>query len=291
MNGRDNMVDISDDNVPHTSTSNTNIGISDNLRGSFVPVGTKYIPQPNRESLSRSLADHQGTISGIQNNGFNDGFNVTLPQNTSTISSIGDINTPPIGDDETRFRDTSTHRKKGRDTHQSKSSSGHLGQMHELGHVVDEAMNSNSLIIYTDGSSKNLLGGYGIVMIYPNGEVLDYCGSVPIADCTNNQAELYAIYASIVNSTHNKIIIRSDSIYSIKSLTIWIHTWMKNGWMTAKRTPVDNKDIILSCYNCIEEKKMEGWRITFQHVSAHVKYELNERADRLANIGREQNLS
>jgi len=62
---------------------------------------------------------------------------------------------------------------------------------------------------------------------------------------TNNIAELLAILKAIsIIDLKNKINIYSDSIYSIKCLTIWYKKWEVNDWKTAGGKPVLNKEII-----------------------------------------------
>ena len=68
---------------------------------------------------------------------------------------------------------------------------------------------------------------------------------------SNNRAELHAILKSLEIVTSNKdvskykkITIHSDSEYSIKSATLWIKGWKKNGWMTKANTPVEHKDLL-----------------------------------------------
>ena len=63
-----------------------------------------------------------------------------------------------------------------------------------------------------------------------------------------------------------RINIYTDSEYSIKSLTVWIHNWKKNGWKNSKKEDVANQDII---------KKIDKYmtifknQIHFHHVRAH----------------------
>jgi len=152
--------------------------------------------------------------------------------------------------------------------------------------------------VFTDGSVKgkknNKIGGYGIH--FPDGELEDLGRKFTHKPITNQRAELYAIYKAlkiiIINKIEfEKIIIYTDSEYSINSLTKWIDNWIKNGWVTYNGTDVLNKDIISKIY----DKYIKNYNIEFIHVRSHTgkKDELslgNEIADRLANQGAEQNL-
>lgn len=145
------------------------------------------------------------------------------------------------------------------------------------------------IVIYTDGSCINYVGGYGIVIIDhtvddPN-NVYEHCGHIP-DKCTNQVAELYAIKEAIfliLEHKDKKILIKSDSMYSIHCLTNYIHKWKKNGFKTAKNEPIKNLNIILQIYEMLESFKC----IEFDHVYSHVGVKWNERADVLANKGRE----
>ena len=55
-----------------------------------------------------------------------------------------------------------------------------------FGEVID------NIVIYTDGSCINNIGGYGYLIIR-NNEILPICGKVPTLKCTNQIAELFAI--------------------------------------------------------------------------------------------------
>jgi ribonuclease HI len=141
--------------------------------------------------------------------------------------------------------------------------------------------------VYTDGSCVDSVGGYGIVYI-TDGVEKEFFGHVPYEVCTNNIAELYAIKSAIElilkynTSDKKKITIYSDSIYSIKSLTIWYKNWKKNGWRTSNGEEVKNKELIQSILILMKEIP----NLKFQHVAGHSNIRCNEIADRLANRGR-----
>jgi ribonuclease HI len=144
--------------------------------------------------------------------------------------------------------------------------------------------------VYTDGSCSAGKGGYGVV-IERGGEIKKYEGNVPIENCTNQKAELYAIYVGLTiieqeNDFQNKeVIILTDSKYCIGCFTEWIQTWSKNNWKTASNKPVCNLDLIYPIYQLIY-KLSSKYQIYFQYVKAHNGNEFNELADKLANRGR-----
>ena len=135
------------------------------------------------------------------------------------------------------------------------------------------------ILVYTDGSFRDNLGGYAAVVLSDNDKYNIY-GRVPLKQ-TNNVAELYAIYMTLSLIPNDDIVIYSDSQYSIKSLTVWIHTWMQNGWKTSTRKPVANQELVMDIYHLMGSRN-----IVFKHVLAHTGIDLNEEADTLANNGR-----
>lgn len=159
--------------------------------------------------------------------------------------------------------------------------------------------------VYTDGSCKKVGGkpkcGYGIYFpvkdFKQKGEIIhlsDMAKPFTRTPLTNQRAELYAIYKAIKKIDKklkfDTIHIYSDSEYSIKSLTVWIKEWKKNGWKTANKKPVQNVDIIMKI-----DKKLQKYKgsIFFTHVYSHTgKQDIhslgNEEADKLANIGCEK---
>jgi ribonuclease HI len=147
--------------------------------------------------------------------------------------------------------------------------------------------------VYTDGSrigkGKLCKCGYGIY--FPNKELSNVSKPFIHPPLTHQRAELYAIYKALKlitrNLNFNKITVYTDSEYSIKSVTIWINTWKKNGWKTAQGKPVYNIDIITKIDHYIQKYPN---KIFFEHVRAHTnkkdyKSIGNDFADKLAKAG------
>lgn len=154
--------------------------------------------------------------------------------------------------------------------------------------TTKDMFDQNNIIVYTDGSYVNHVGGYGYVVIR-NNKISPVCGKVPTNPCTNQIAELYAIYSAIDHvMRHHKdeivrdgLIIYTDSKYSIGCLTTWYHNWKRNGWINSKGQPVANQKLIQSILQI-----STGLKIEYRHVKAHNGDQYNEWADRLANDGR-----
>jgi len=147
--------------------------------------------------------------------------------------------------------------------------------------------------IYTDGSQigkgSNSIAGYGI--FFPNSEIPNIGKPFLHNPLTNQRAELYAIYKALKIITRKydfeQIKIYSDSEYSIKSVTVWINNWKKNGWITASKKPVENTDIIKKIDHYLQKYPQ---KIFFEHVRAHTNNQdpkslYNCEADKLAKAG------
>lgn len=195
---------------------------------------------------------------------------------------------------------------------------------------------TDQLIIYTDGSFKDEIGGYGCAIIFPSGQVRELYGHVPTTSegyppilgaerpestdirssssalrsmnggypeeesvgikCTNNRAELYAIASAIThllflnenmksNELPKRVIIYSDSEYSINVLTKWLPKWRSNGWKTSAGKQVENQQLIKFIDATLKTAEIR-FLIIFKHVYSHSGIEWNERVDQLADLGR-----
>tara|TARA_B100001989_G_C24339031_1_gene364061 strand:+ start:178 stop:666 length:489 start_codon:yes stop_codon:yes gene_type:complete len=148
--------------------------------------------------------------------------------------------------------------------------------------------------IFTDGSCSNkksseIKCGYGVHFYDIN--INDISRKFTKYPLTNQRSELYAIYKGIKKvidrCDFKKLIVYTDSKYSIGCLTEWILNWKKNGWVTANKNPVKNVDIIIKIDKILEE---HGEKIFFEHVKAHTtltdkKSNGNRIADELAVNG------
>lgn len=154
--------------------------------------------------------------------------------------------------------------------------------------------------IFTDGScikncgQKEAIAGYGVY--FPNGELENVSRPFLHKPITNQRAELYAIYVAIFKVVHHldvdRMIIYSDSEYSIKSLTLWLPDWIRRGWRKADRKKVENQDLLKLIHRLMEQF---GGEIKFIHVRSHTgKKDYmslgNAEADKLAVEGAKKNV-
>lgn len=147
------------------------------------------------------------------------------------------------------------------------------------------------IIVYTDGSCSGngkCLAHGGIGIHFPNKELKDVSKVFKLGCCTNQRTELYAILTAIryvkkyLDLTNNRLLIKTDSEYSINCITKWVYGWIKNGWMTKNNTPVANRELIEPIHRYYEK-----YDIVFEHVEAHTGKQdddsiANARADELA---------
>ena len=131
--------------------------------------------------------------------------------------------------------------------------------------------------IYTDGSCiENPGKGGWAAIILNNGKKIEIKGNKENA--TNNQMELLApIQALKKIPKGNKVQIFTDSKYVKSGITEWIHNWKKNGWKTANKQDVKNKELWLELDLLNNE-----FEINWNWVKAHSTDELNNEVDLLA---------
>jgi ribonuclease HI len=76
--------------------------------------------------------------------------------------------------------------------------------------------------------------------------------------------------------------IYTDSAYISNCMNQkWYEKWIKNGWKTANKKPVKNKELWMEILKYADKINT----ITFHKVPGHSGVELNEKADELANKG------
>ena len=131
--------------------------------------------------------------------------------------------------------------------------------------------------IYTDGSciGNPGKGGWAAIIII-NDKKTQMTGSQK--NTTNNQMELLAPIKALNKIPRgSKIQIFTDSKYVKSGITEWIHNWKKNGWKTANKQSVKNKELWTELD--LLTKKFE---IKWSWVKGHSTDKLNNEVDLLA---------
>ena len=131
--------------------------------------------------------------------------------------------------------------------------------------------------IYTDGSCLGNPGNGGWAAIIINDEKkIKIKGSKK--NTTNNQMELFAPIKALKKiSKGSKVQIFTDSKYVKSGITEWIHNWKKNGWKTADKQPVKNKEL----WKELDLLNNE-FEIKWSWVKAHSMDKLNNEVDLIA---------
>ena len=131
--------------------------------------------------------------------------------------------------------------------------------------------------IYTDGSCLGNPGNGGwAAIIIDDKKKIQIKGSKK--DTTNNQMELLAPIKALKKIPKGSIVqIFTDSKYVKSGITEWIHNWKKNGWKTAGKKPVKNKDLWTELDQMTDE-----FQIKWSWVKGHSNDALNNEVDLVA---------
>lgn len=135
----------------------------------------------------------------------------------------------------------------------------------------------NPIIIYTDGACSGNPGPGGWAYVALEGEGRrESSGGERLT--TNNRMELVAVIEALKSATPGRPVeIRTDSQYVKNGITAWIASWKKNGWRTASKSPVKNRELWEELDRLSAEAKPR-----YVWVEGHAGEEFNERCDELA---------
>lgn len=139
-------------------------------------------------------------------------------------------------------------------------------------------MNVDEVIIYTDGacSGNPGKGGWGAILMY--GTIKKEISGAEI-ETTNNKMELTApIEALKLLKRPCYVKIYSDSAYLVNAFVQgWIYNWYKNGFKTADKKDVKNRELWEEIYKFTKIHKIEWIK-----VKGHSDNDFNNRCDELA---------
>ena len=131
--------------------------------------------------------------------------------------------------------------------------------------------------VYTDGSCLENpgKGGWAAIIINDSGRI-EIKGSKE--NTTNNQMELTAPIMALKKIPQgSKVQIFTDSKYVKSGITEWIYNWKKNGWKTADKKEVKNKNLWTEL-----DDLSNAFDIEWIWVKAHSSDKLNNEVDLLA---------
>ena len=141
-------------------------------------------------------------------------------------------------------------------------------------------MSDDKLIAYTDGACKGNpgIGGWGAVLSYKGIEKEIYGAE---RDTTNNRMELMAAIETLKTlKKPHPIKIYTDSKYLQNGIKSWMANWKANGWKTAAKKEVKNKDLWQQLDTLSQQHT-----IVWAWVKGHSGNAGNDKADELANKG------
>ena len=138
--------------------------------------------------------------------------------------------------------------------------------------------------IYTDGSCDTGSGDGGWGFLLVSGRHGKQASGFE-AGTTNNRMELTAAVEALAALKEGcDVTIVTDSQYLKRAFTDgWLDNWQANGWRTAGRQPVKNKDLWLDLLELVTRHRV-GWSWT----KGHAGHSENERVDRLALRARKE---
>ncbi len=139
--------------------------------------------------------------------------------------------------------------------------------------------------IYIDGacSGNPGIGGWGVVILENDNNPIFLKGGKN--QTTNNRMELTAtIKALQYFKNSEELILVTDSKYVKDGIQTWIANWKKNGWKTASKKPVKNKELWLEL-----DSEIAKHNINWEWVKGHAGDTYNEKADSLARRYIEEN--
>ena len=176
-----------------------------------------------------------------------------------------------------------------------------------------------TLRIYTDGAcsgnqNDENIGGWGAILEFGEHKKELYGGEI---NTTNNRMEMMALLEALraVKKPNCVIEVFSDSSYLISCFKEkWYEKWLKNGWLTSSKTPVENRELWEQLLPFLNEHSISFFKVkghvNLNHPSTNIQKhfekfrqwngnqmtydmfehatEMNNRADELANIAMDE---
>ena len=138
--------------------------------------------------------------------------------------------------------------------------------------------------IHADGSCLGNPGPGGWAAVLRFGEHRkELCGG--FARTTNNRMEITAVLEGLrALSRPCRVTLYTDSQYVAKAITDrWVSNWQTNGWKTAGKKPVKNRDLWMELAELLQIHKVD-----FRWLKGHAGNLENERCDELARTAAQQ---
>lgn len=129
--------------------------------------------------------------------------------------------------------------------------------------------------VFTDGSTPNngardAIGGIGVFFGEDSPCNYSECFYSREQKITNNMMELMAIQKAIhiwnQNYSNTRLVIYTDSLYSLNCITKWAKSWEKNGWTRPSGAKPENLNLIRELYEAYSLQP-----IRFVHCNSHLQ--------------------
>ncbi len=147
-----------------------------------------------------------------------------------------------------------------------------------------KAEKNKKVELYTDGacSGNPGPGGWGSILRF-NSKEKELSGGA--AETTNNRMELMAVIEGLDSLKEPCVVeVFTDSKYISDAFTKgWLENWQKNGWKTAAKKPVKNKDLWEKLV-----KLSTTHDLSWNWIKGHSGHPENERCDKLAVESRDK---
>ncbi len=146
-------------------------------------------------------------------------------------------------------------------------------------------MSYQAITIYTDGGCLGNPGPGGWAYVLSSDGSFSKEASGSQRDTTNNRMELTAVIEALKAARELKaerIDLYTDSQYVKNGITGWIHKWKVNGWRTASKDPVKNKEYWVEL-DALASRLPVAWH----WVKGHAGIAGNERCDVLVKAAME----
>ncbi len=140
----------------------------------------------------------------------------------------------------------------------------------------------NTVIVYTDGASRGNPGPGGwAAIIISDKQAVELAGKKDPA--TNNQMELEAVIQGLTYIEKNfgsvSVELHADSRYVLNGIESWVDGWVRNGWVTMAKKPVENK---AQWMKLMKNRDYFGRSLVLNKVDGHSGHTYNDRCDELA---------
>lgn len=140
----------------------------------------------------------------------------------------------------------------------------------------------NTAVVYTDGASRGNPGPGGwAAIVMTDKEVIELAARKDPA--TNNQMELEAAIQGLgcVEKRYGEVPVElhADSRYVLNGIESWIDGWVRKGWVTMAKKPVENKAQWL---RLMKLRDAFGRKLALNKVDGHSGHLYNDRCDELA---------